>query len=178
MASTTPALTEKEKAKMEVVEEKAKVRSEIYEIYKALRELREHTAFLNFVEVKFREIYLEAVSEKLKLENEIKFLKDLKEKLEFDEADEKVEKKLKEFGIIDEKETIKINGIKELAKRKLEYKISSLHSKASYITYVYLQHIEQAIKRIVLQKEELEKIIDELYRLLDEKLKQLHMHII
>jgi hypothetical protein len=158
MEATTQTLAQKQNQakEMEAVE-MAKCKSEIYEIYEALRELREHTAFLNFIEVKFREIYLEAVSEKLKLENEIKFLKDLKEKLEFDEADEKVEKKLKEFGIIDEKETIKINGIKELAKRKLEYKISSLHSKASYITYVYLPHIEQAIKRIALQKEELEK---------------------
>jgi hypothetical protein len=159
-----------QEAKAIEVAEKAREReakSEIYEIYKAIRETKERIEFLDFVKEKFEKRYLELAQEKLKLESEVKLYKEIKEKIEFNEIDEKLENKLKELLLMSDKDvTLRIEGIKESVKSRIEYRISLLQSKINFIN-TFLREIERSLSITKLQREELEKSLNELEDLLN-----------
>jgi hypothetical protein len=166
-----PAQYQKQnEAKAIEVVEKAREReakSEIYEIYKAIRETKERIEFLDFVKEKFEKRYLELAQEKLKLESEVKLYKELKEKIEFNEIDEKLENKLKELLLMSDKDvTLRIGGIKESVKSRIEYRISLLQSQINFIN-TFLREIERSLTIVELQKEELERSLSELNSLLN-----------
>jgi hypothetical protein len=147
--------------------EVSEVRSELYEIYEAVKEIEKRIEFLDFVKEKFEKRYLELAQEKLKLESEVKLYKELKEKIEFDEIDEKLENKLRELLLMSDKDvTLRIPGIKESVKNRIEYRISVLQSKINFIN-TFLREIERSLTIVELQKEELERSLSELNGLLN-----------
>jgi hypothetical protein len=104
---------------------------------------------------------------KLKLESEVKLYKELKEKLEFNEIDEKLENKLRELLLMGDKDvTLKIPGIKESVKSRIEYRISILQSQINFIN-TFLREIERSLTITKSQREELERSLSELNSLLN-----------
>jgi hypothetical protein len=163
----------KEIEAVEMAEYKSEVyESEIYEIYKAIKETKERIAFLDFVEERFKNRYIELSKEKLKLESEVRLYKEIKEKIEFNEIDEKLENKLRELLLMSDKDvTLRIPGIKESVKSRIEYRISLLQSQINFIN-TFLREIERSLTITKSQREELERSLSELNSLLNKKLKE------
>jgi hypothetical protein len=147
--------------------EVSEVRSELYEIYEVVKEIEKRIEFLDFVKERFKKRYIELSKEKLNLESKVKLYKQLREKIEFNKIDEKLENKLKELLLMSDKDvTLRIPGIKESVKNRIEYRISVLQSQINFINK-FLREIERSLTITKLQREELEKSLNEIEDLLN-----------